>query len=48
MLLEAAELDSAKARAWTLVRLVDYWLWGLSIGLAIDPARCETIAAWLL
>lgn len=48
VLLEAAELDAAKARAWTLVRLVDYWLWGLSIGLTIDPARCETIAAWLL
>ena len=48
VLLEAAELDAVKARAWTLVRLVDYWLWGLSIGLTIDPARCETIAAWLL
>ena len=48
VLLEAAELDAVKARAWTLVRLVDYWLWGLGIGLTIDPARCEIIAAWLL
>lgn len=48
VLLEAAELDGVKARAWTWVRLVDYWLWGLGIGLTIDPARCETIAAWLL
>ncbi len=47
-LLESAESDAERSRAWTLVRLVDYWLWGLSIGLTIDPARCETIAAWLL
>ncbi len=42
-LTEAAELDPALARAWTLVRCVDYWLWGVSIGLTYDPARCERI-----
>jgi streptomycin 6-kinase len=47
-LIEAAQLDSERARAWTLVRCVDYWLWGLSVGLTEDPARCALIASWLL
>ncbi|MFC4455620.1 aminoglycoside phosphotransferase family protein [Deinococcus sonorensis] len=38
-----AELDPALARAWTLVRCVDYWLWGLEVGLTLDPARCRRI-----
>ncbi len=46
-LVEAAELDPELARAWTLVRCVDYWLWGLSAGLTYDPARCEVIVGWL-
>ena len=48
VLTEAAVLDHALARSWTLVRCVDYWLWGLSIGLTYDPARCETIINWLV
>jgi streptomycin 6-kinase len=44
---EAAELDPAKARAWTLVRTVDYWLWALSQGSTIDPPKCETLVDWL-
>jgi streptomycin 6-kinase len=44
----AAEVDPARARAWTLVRCVDYWLWGASIGLTYDPARCARLADWLL
>jgi hypothetical protein len=47
-LTEAAELDPALARAWTLVRCVDYWLWGVSVGLTHDPARCERIIDWLV
>ncbi len=43
VLTEVAELDPALARAWTVVRCVDYWLWGVSIGLTYDPARCERI-----
>jgi streptomycin 6-kinase len=43
----AAALDPELARGWTLVRCVDYWLWGLSVGLTEDPARCETITRWL-
>jgi streptomycin 6-kinase len=46
-LTEAAGLDPDLARSWTLVRCVDYWLWGLSVGLTEDPARCEAITDWL-
>jgi streptomycin 6-kinase len=46
-LTEAAELDLALTRSWTLVRCVDYWLWGLSVGLTHDPARCQRIIEWL-
>lgn len=47
VLVEAAALDPALCRAWTLVRCVDYWLWGLSVGLTEDPVRCARIVAWL-
>lgn len=46
-LIEAASLDAELARSWTFVRCVDYWLWGVSIGLTEDPARCEAILNWL-
>ena len=46
-LVEAAELDSELARAWTLVRCVDYWLWAISAGLTEDPRRCDVIVNWL-
>lgn len=48
VLAEAAQLDIALARDWTLIRCVDYWLWGVSVGLTYDPARCEIIINWLL
>jgi streptomycin 6-kinase len=47
LLTEAAELDPALTRSWTFLRCVDYWLWGLSVGLTEDPARCEAIVDWL-
>lgn len=47
LLVEAATLDLDCARSWTLVRCVDYWLWGVSVGLTYDPARCEAIINWL-
>jgi streptomycin 6-kinase len=47
-LIAAAALDPALARAWTLVRCVEYWLWGLSNGLTYDPARCAIIVKRLL
>lgn len=43
LLTEAAELDPVLSRSWTIVRCLDYWLWGLSVGLTYDPARCEII-----
>jgi streptomycin 6-kinase len=46
-LVEAGELDPARTRAWTLVRCVDYWLWGVGVGLTEDPARCAFIAGAL-
>ncbi|MGI5517729.1 aminoglycoside phosphotransferase family protein [Streptomyces sp. CA-106131] len=41
---EAADLDSDRVRAWTLVRTVDYWLWALGIGLTEDPQMCRAVA----
>lgn len=48
ILVDAAALDEELARRWTLVRTVDYWLWGLSVGFTEDPARCKAIAEWLV
>jgi streptomycin 6-kinase len=42
-LVEAAELDYELARTWTIIRCADYWLWGLTVGLTNDPARCDII-----
>src|SRR5205085_1006033 len=47
LLVDRAGLDLRRTRSWTLVRIVDYWLWALSIGLTEDPVRCEAIATWL-
>jgi streptomycin 6-kinase len=47
-LVEAAGLDLDRARAWTLVHCVDYWLWALGAGLTEDPARCARLAASLI
>jgi streptomycin 6-kinase len=46
-LIDTAGLDAEQARAWTLVRVVDYWLWALSIGLTEDPRRCAMLLEWL-
>ncbi len=48
LLVEAAALDAERARRWTLVRCVDYWLWSLSVGFTEDPRRCARLAEWLL
>jgi len=40
-------LDTELARCWTLLRAVDYQLWGLNLGLTEDPARCATVIDWL-
>ena len=43
----AAALDPERVRAWSLVRCLDYWLWGLSVGLTEDPLRCARVVDWL-
>lgn len=45
---EAGHLDEDASRQWTVVRLVDYWLWALNEGFTEDPARCSTLIAWLV
>ena len=47
-IIDAAELDPDLACEWTLVRCVEYWLWGLGAGLTYDPARCARIVEALL
>jgi streptomycin 6-kinase len=46
-LTRAGMLHSDRARAWTIVQAVDYWLWGLGAGLTEDPRRCERLLAAL-
>jgi streptomycin 6-kinase len=48
MIIDVAGLDSGRTQAWTLVHLVDYWLWALGVGLTEDPKVCDTITDWLL
>jgi streptomycin 6-kinase len=42
-----SRLDAELARGWTLLRAVDYQLWGLNLGLTEDPALCATVIEWL-
>jgi streptomycin 6-kinase len=39
----AAGLDVDRTAGWTVVRAVDYWLWGLENGLTVDPVRCARL-----
>jgi streptomycin 6-kinase len=43
----AGGLDRRRAWEWSVVRAVDYWLWGLPLGLTEDPARCRRLLAML-
>jgi streptomycin 6-kinase len=43
----AAALDPERVRAWSLLRCLDYWLWGLGVGLTEDPLRCARVVDWL-
>lgn len=42
-----AALDRDRARDWVIWRTVDYWLWGLSVGLTEDPVRCARLVSEL-
>lgn len=44
-LVDAAELDPERTRAWTLLRAVDNWLWELSAANPRQAQVCATIAA---
>lgn len=46
-LVDEAGLDAELARGWTLLRAVDYQLWGLNLGLTEDPALCAAVIDWL-
>jgi streptomycin 6-kinase len=46
-LTRAGLLHPDRARAWTIVQAVDYWLWGLGAGLTEDPRRCERLLTTL-
>jgi streptomycin 6-kinase len=47
-IVEVAELDGPLTRAWTLVRLVDAWLWSLDQGMEDDAERYRTLIGWLM
>ncbi|MEV6893112.1 aminoglycoside phosphotransferase family protein [Kribbella sp. NPDC051137] len=42
-----AALDRDRARDWVLWRTVDYWLYGLDVGLTEDPVRCARLVSAL-
>jgi streptomycin 6-kinase len=46
-LVDEAGLNAELARCWTLLRAIDYQLWGLDLGLTEDPALCATVIDWL-
>ena len=48
IIVEACDGDAEQARTMTLLRTVDYWLWGLEQGLTEDPARCRSLVDWLV
>jgi streptomycin 6-kinase len=43
ILVRNGDLNPELARNWSIVRCVDYWLWGLEHGLTEDPKRCRRI-----
>lgn len=45
---EVADLDADAALRWTVVRVVDYWIWALSEGFTEDPVKCSTLIDWLV
>lgn len=47
-IIEVAELDSEQARQWTLVRMIDHWLWSWRTGLADEPVKCKHIVETLM
>lgn len=42
---EEGNLDLQRGHDWVMFRAVDYWLWGLEIGLTEDPERCRRLVS---
>jgi streptomycin 6-kinase len=47
LLIDGAGLDAELTYAWLRVRVVDFWLWELGVGLSDDPGGCAIILDWL-
>jgi streptomycin 6-kinase len=47
ILADAAELEPLLARDWSHVRILEYWLWAIGVGLTDDPKKCRTLVDWL-
>jgi streptomycin 6-kinase len=43
-----AGLDRDRCRDWVVFRTIDYWLWGLGVGLTDDPRRCRRLVSAVL
>lgn len=44
---DAAALDIERARAWSIVRIVEYWLRASSVGLTGEAGRARRLIEWL-
>lgn len=42
-----ASLDAGRALRWTVVRLVEYWVWAAGTGKAEGPETCRRLLDWL-
>ena len=42
-----AGLDNERALRWTVVRLVEYWLWAAGTGQPQGPETCRRLLDWL-
>lgn len=47
VIVEAGELDPARARSWATVRAFEYWVWAAGLGLAEDAERSRRLLSWL-
>jgi streptomycin 6-kinase len=47
-IVEAADLDTDKTRAWLLVRMIDLWLWTIPLGFTDYAAVCAAVTEWLI
>jgi len=48
LVVESARLDPERTRRWTILRIVDDWIWSSGQGFTEDSVRCERLLGWLL